>query len=59
MKHKVESTNKLKISGILDAEKFMVTIGDELIDLKEYLLDFHNKEVQINVTLSNVIAEED
>ncbi len=56
-KQKLEMTKKLSGNGIYDSSKFTITIGDEVIDLKQKLEMFNGEEIKFSFALSDVIAE--
>lgn len=56
-KQKLEITKALKGNGLFDASKLTITVGDEVIDLKEKLQMFNGETVKFGFALSDVLAE--
>jgi hypothetical protein len=56
-RQKLEITKKLSGNGVYDASDFTITIGDEIIDLKEKLQMFNGEDVRFSFALLDVISE--
>ena len=56
-KQKLEMTKKLSGNGIYSSKDFTISIGEEIVDLKDKLQMFDGEIVKFSFALSDILAE--